>query len=564
MVLVHKNKYSITFENKHGLNLNDYVIINVENTTDTFINGLHIIDFIINDYTVVLKTPYNMSIQMVQSGSSKTLNRDLFFSFLPVDISRVSLDKTLDIPIEIFIKNYQFNNAKFSLVNLDMKNYRYRLVDNVTNKDIHDNYHWILEAEVSNATIGKDENGLVWYDGNWKCGRWFGGTWMSGKWISGDFYSGIWNSRSTVYRLSHVEVSHMEHTNYSLWYNGRWFGGTWNGGMWYNGRWYDGEFNDGFFTNGIWNGGTWNGGTFSGGIWVYGTWYSGKFNMDTNNSYWIDGTWYGGDFENGRWLYGIFNKLPNKDSRFGTKSTSSKQSIWDAGIFNGGEVHSYLTTINGKVTSSDIYRNAIFKTCIWNNGDFYGGVIYNIDYKAGNFYGGIVDDIQIRALHVRSAIYDDSYDAVEIKLDLNGVFHFKDNNTITLLNNRYSYTQQGENDYNLDILGTYDNIKSYRILESEVINNEYTSIIIRTDLQLSQFSTIESSTTIEDGFIKSFYDMRAFEVGEKTITTTLVSNFKNTTIYNCTWYNGIFQEGNFIGGIWYDGYFNGNWGCNKR
>ena len=49
-------------------------------------------------------------------------------------------------------------------------------------------YPWLLEAEITNATIGRDLDGnLVWYKGIWQCGRWFGGTWISGAWLSGDY-----------------------------------------------------------------------------------------------------------------------------------------------------------------------------------------------------------------------------------------------------------------------------------------------------------------------------------------------------------------------------------------
>ena len=31
----------------------------------------------------------------------------------------------------------------------------------------------------------------------------------------------------------------------------------------------------------------------------------------------------------------------------------------------------------------------------WMSGDFYGGVVYNMDFKSGAWHGGILEDIQI-------------------------------------------------------------------------------------------------------------------------------------------------------------------------
>lgn len=554
-------QYKISFAEPHDMNIEDYIIVDIDNKNEVHVSGLHIIDSIVDEYTVISKsTYYDVPGVSERKGTAKIIERDIFFSYLPVDISKVNNDRTLDIPIELYITNYRLDDSIFKLINVDMKNYRYTLVDNMLNSEIHDKYHWILEAEVSKAIIGKDDDGLVWYRGEWKCGRWFGGKWNSGTWISGDFYRGTWNSLKNEYRLSYLNESDINIDEYSFWYGGRWYDGTWNGGVWYGGRWYGGSFNNGTFCNGIWNGGTFNNGAFSGGVWVDGIFNNGIFNCDIYNSYWINGIWNGGDFENGRWMNGIFNKLPNGISRFGTKSTSSKQSIWDTGTFNGGEVHSYITMINDKLVASDVYRNTIFKNCEWNNGSFYGGIAYNINFKGGDFYGGIVDDIQVKSIHVRNAIYSNVQDAIELKVVLNGIFHFKDNNTLYLFNNMYNSDPHESNEYEIGLLGNYDNIKSYRVLESEIVGDS-TELILRSDLYTYDFDNITGSSTVEPGYFKSFYDSRVYPIlGDKEIPTTLVSRFKNSTVHNCTWYNGIFEDGHFIGGTWYNGYFNGNWG----
>mgnify|MGYP000976604533 CR=1 FL=1 len=74
--------------------------------------------------------------------------------------------------------------------------YRFRLVDGLNVEQLAIQFPWILEAEISEAVLGLDDNGLVWYSGTWECGRWFGGTWYSGSWLSGDWYGGNWYSKT--------------------------------------------------------------------------------------------------------------------------------------------------------------------------------------------------------------------------------------------------------------------------------------------------------------------------------------------------------------------------------
>jgi hypothetical protein len=103
--------------------------------------------------------------------------------------------------------SYDFVNLNVSLYNIDKYKYRYELVDGLDLISINDRYSWIFEADIDDAIIGEDSNGLVWYKGDWSCGRFFGGTWYSGTWYSGDWYDGIWNSVKIKNNLYNVEVS---------------------------------------------------------------------------------------------------------------------------------------------------------------------------------------------------------------------------------------------------------------------------------------------------------------------------------------------------------------------
>jgi hypothetical protein len=57
-----------------------------------------------------------------------------------------------------------------------------------------------------------------------------------------------------------------------------------------------------------------------------------------------------------------------------------------------------------------IHKYAIWHT--WYNGDWYGGIAYNMDFKSGTWYGGILDEIQVIKINDNS-------------LELNGIFKFK-------------------------------------------------------------------------------------------------------------------------------------------
>lgn len=84
--------------------------------------------------------------------------------------------------ITLDISTVDFNKPKFKMVgglNLDILKIK---------------YNWIFNAQLEDAIIGEDENGLVWFSGTWVCGTWEGGTWYSGnfvngRWKAGDMYS---------------------------------------------------------------------------------------------------------------------------------------------------------------------------------------------------------------------------------------------------------------------------------------------------------------------------------------------------------------------------------------
>jgi len=524
------NNLLISCSQSHHLSVNDGIIVtfNGASSSNQFNRsyfGYQVVKYIIDDYSFSTDKLFGLTISGYDPGNIKFIKKDPFLNYQAIDIMDVGVDKQAKKAIELTPDNIGLSGSQYYLTNVDFDKYRYQLVDGMSVTSLATKYPWVLEGEISNAIIGEDTNGLVWYSGDWKCGRWFGGTWQSGRWISGDWYTGIWNSNNVTYKLLNVDVNkNLSDPLSSKWYNGRWFDGTWNNGTWYNGRRYAGSWNNGTWYNGIWNDGMWNGGKFVGGIWVNGNWNGGIFNCDNKPSYWINGNWYGGDFENGMWYNGQFLEKNGMVSRFGTKAFNTRTATWQSGKFSGGEFHSYLNIDSDGITFAfEFNKYSIWKTGIWSGGDWYGGVAYAIEFNSGVWYGGIVEEIQIIGIDVAQNTLS--------KLTLNGNFKFNIGDNIWVVNNN-------NNSGPYSSIGSNDTPGKYKVLLMEEIG-ETTTITIDRDLY-----TISGTVSVSN-----------IETGLRLTTI-----FKNSTWKSGVWTNGIFDGGYFEGGIWYGGLFTANWG----
>jgi hypothetical protein len=472
----------------------------------------------------------------VDNVQVKFIKKDPFFNYQNIDLFNLGVDKNVTRSIEIMPENFKLTGSTYSLVDLDLTKYKFEFVDGLSLDEVNQNFSWLLEAEISNAVIGRDKNGLVWYSGIWRCGRWFGGTWYSGRWVSGDWYEGTWKSYNTKYKVISVEVdtSYIDNTA-SRWFNGRWFDGTWEGGTWYNGRRYAGDWNTGNWYNGIWNDGLWKDGNFEGGVWVQGTWEKGIFNCNSKPAYWLYGTFKSGDFENGIWYNGLFGNDQQILTRFGTKASNSRTANWHGGRWVDGEFHSFLNvdSESGETLVSDIHKYSIWRTGIWLKGKFYGGIAYNVDFRSGDWLGGILEEIQVIGVN---QIYPNTSSTNSIVL--NGIFKFNTGDIIWIIDD---YTDQAYAN-----LGNNENPLSYRIiqiLEDSVL--ERTTLYLNYDLsQLGVDNTIGSIDNV------------GYETGLR-----VVSHFKGAHWYSGIWTNGIFDGDQFDSGIWYNGVFkSGSWG----
>ncbi len=491
-------KLYVRCNEKHELGNGDGVILEFIGGTysSEYLNqqyfGYHIVTQVYNEYDFLTEVDYGENVYLGNDiGYVKYVKKDPFFNYEPVDLIDVSLNKRAKQSIQLDTDNTKIEGSTYSLVNVDYNRYRYRLVDNLTFDDLHTMYPWILEAEISDALIGQDENGIVWYKGIWEFGRWFGGTWYSGQWRYGDWYGGTWNSRNVRDLKLSVEVDNVDDVNKSVWFTGRWYEGTWNEGTWRAGRWYDGTWNKGVWYNGIWNDGTWNTGRFIGGIWVEGTWNGGNFNTDNEPAYWIDGDWYGGDFENGIWYDGVFEQK-NGLARFGTNAYNSRTATWNGGTFKGGSFYSSLKLLSN---ASETHKYSIWKTGRFVNGDWYGGIAYNIDFTSSTWNGGILEEIEVIGLNEANNSFI-----------LNGIFRFNIGDVINIIDK-----------FNNGGLSTYGNIlepKKYTILKCVLDEiNKITEIYIDYNISLTDYIGIFKSDVKDGTMVNSIYGNSSISTG---------------------------------------------------
>lgn len=520
-------KLFISCSQKHELKTGDGVVLEFTGGTNSSQDfnpqyfGYHPV-IVVNQYNFYVDIPYGkQALVGSDKGFVKYVKRDPFLYYQPVDLIEVGVDKRGRQSIELFVENTKLIGNKFSLTDVDFRRFRFRLIDGLDLDYITTQFSWILEAEISDAIIGQDANGLVWYKGTWECGRWFGGTWISGAWISGDWYNGVWKSNKIKDNFINVGIDEVSsNTTESTWFSGRWYDGVWSNGTWVNGRWYGGTWNDGEWYKGIWNDGTWNNGKFLGGIWVDGNWNQGIFNCDNEPAYWLDGNWNGGDFENGMWFNGIWQEQ-NTAARFGVNAYNSRTAIWHGGKWLSGSFHS-KTNINnnGLHDVSETHQYSVWYTGTWQNGDFYGGIVYNIDFKSGIWYGGILEDIQVIGFTGSNTTSNNFF-------TLNGIFRFNIGDEITIIDNQIGNTYSVE-------YGSNSIPKSYRVLYTvEDPVNKWTHVYVNKNI------TYRVDAPVDLGL-------------------RVVSTFRNCNWKSGIWTNGIYEAGLWEGGIWYGGVFNQN------
>ena len=156
---------------KHGLKTGDGVNLefNGGDGSSQYLNqdyfGFHPV-VVVNEYNFYLNYPYgNYTLVGSDSGFVRYVKKDPFLNYEPVDLIDYGVDKKGKQSIEISIDNLALNGDKFRLIDVDFTKYRFRLIDGLNIETLSTRYPWILEAEISDATIGEMDGDLVWYKG---------------------------------------------------------------------------------------------------------------------------------------------------------------------------------------------------------------------------------------------------------------------------------------------------------------------------------------------------------------------------------------------------------------
>jgi hypothetical protein len=520
------------------LTLNNIRIDKLTNKSQYY-NGYQVVYRVIDNNNIVIKSDYVGNIEELTESyitinscglpveRTRTISNigtltqykfDPYLNYSPIDLYELGVNDKIKQAIEIKPTNWIENSDEtVSLVDVDMTNYRYRLIDGLSLEDLNNQYAWLLDAEVRDALIGKDNNGIVWYKGIWDCGRWFNGTWYSGYWRDGEWYKGNWYNSIIEDKDISAEVLVLNsNSKTSFWYNGNFRNGTWNNGEWKNGNFRNGTWNNGDWLNGTWFSGLWKNGNFKRGTWVDGTWENGDFSCELGLSSWLDGDFNGGNFLCGRWYNGKFESK-NGLATFGSGATLSRKAIWENGKF-----------INGIFNSNDNTRHdlSLWKTGFFNSGTFSGGTINQIIWNKGTFNDGVVNDIDVLAFVGQS---NGTY-----FFTLDGDWKFNIGDEFYIINN---------NEYN-SIYGSDTNIEKYKVDQDYITIGKYTKILV-SKVPTGLETVIDLQGSYVEGYTNNDIPSDDSISGNKI--TSIVPYFSR-----CEWYNGQFNNGIFDGNFMRD------------
>ena len=224
------NTYQLSFGVPHGIKNQDSVIIQLATYSLTmnypFLLGYHNVLYI-DDYTLETEIPWIGSVLPMDSLQCYFVKKDDFLDFRPIDLFDVGVgDKEIKQAIDILPQNIEIEGGNY-ILNVDLNNYSYQLIDGLSLNLINSNYSWFLGLEVSGAIIGMDEDeNLIWYTGTLWCGSIFGLRFVSGFIVSCDWYSGTLDSRFITNNKLSVTIDETNSTPYNtVWITGNYYGG---------------------------------------------------------------------------------------------------------------------------------------------------------------------------------------------------------------------------------------------------------------------------------------------------------------------------------------------------
>ena len=465
--------------------------------------------------------------------------------------------------------NYQQGN--YQLVGVDFNNPTFTMVGGMSIDDVKIKYNWFLNAEVIGAVIGQDDNGLVWYQGDWNCGTWEGGTWYSGTWHGGRWKKGNWFSydidqdemlKGTLY-VNRLDIS-----------KSQFLSGTWEGGT----------FNYGIFGQVQITGATEIPSTVTLDFIVNNTvdyYVSGITNFNSGESY-----YYMSGYTDivppqllnvNQWAVGTSgsqgdftsigpsanNTIVNYLNPFGL-TTPTWRVISDG---NGGGGQGGWEAENFPVDNTKLYRLSVWirreYAGLGNNGRSCFGVqqstVCNLDTNTINnnpYFGypttgdtpSIVNGWLLFVGHIHPAGYTGTTSSETGIYNRDG-----DRESYPLIDFQWSSgtTVSGHRTYlsGSTIIGELQYWSSPRMEVIDEFSPTIEDLLMDVPYQKTYYrpATIQSPIFMGGDFLNGWMNAAKIESG----------NFKNGFLNNSAWYNGIFYNGIFLGDIWYNGNFLG-------
>lgn len=348
------------------------------------------------------------------------------------------------------------NIITLDISGVDFNAPKFKMVGGLNIDTLKIKYNWIFNAQMEDAIIGEDDNGLVWYSGTWLCGTWEGGTWYSGdfikgRWKDGDMYSYDIDKRESL--LGNLYINRQDITK-TRFYNATFEGGTFHYGIFGNIKNEDdldipyeidrdyvieniedydivnekftyqvtdtsgtttetistATFKDGDFKGGLFNSAYFENGNFYGDnannlIWYNGNWYDGCFLVGD----WYNGNFFGGGFSNGNWYNGTFStNSDDTNTRFGCnyKGTGSN---WYDGTFSNGQFISGINEVDGVLLPSTDHSISKWYGGTFTNGEWFGGSFYGGTWDTGRFNAGIIFDITWKRGHIMDCVWKNGH-----------------------------------------------------------------------------------------------------------------------------------------------------------
>lgn len=257
------------------------------------------------------------------------------------------------------------NIITLDISSVDFNKEKFKMVGGLNLDTVKIKYNWIFNAQMEDAIIGEDDNGLVWFSGTWICGTWEGGTWYSGdflngRWKAGDMYSYDINARDSLLGILSINRHDITKTRFKA---GSFEGGTFHYGIFGQIKNED-ELDIPFEIDKDWV-------------------------IDNIEDYTISGTSFVYQTVTETTVTGITNYCTSGSTTYETTGTTCPTGYTHTtGITQ--DIITGLTwiTLNTATFEDGNFEAGLINTAYFENGNFYGDIANNIIWYNGNWYSG--------------------------------------------------------------------------------------------------------------------------------------------------------------------------------